>query len=128
MKRVVWVLAVVVVVIAAWGFGHRGSASAAAGGFAPVFPSAEASLQQTSYPQMQSSWDLTTPEVQRLIQERLTSESALENARIDVKTDDGAVVLTGKVPSGRQRQLASEIAKAFAGNRRVDNQIQVRGM
>jgi osmotically-inducible protein OsmY len=71
---------------------------------------------------------LTTPEVQRLIEDRLTSESALENTRIGVKTDDGAVVLTGKVADDRQRELASEIAKAYAGNRRIENQIEVRGI
>jgi len=125
MKRAVCILAVV---IAGWCIGHaRASASSSGSAIDPVFPSAQASLQQ-SYPQAQSSWDLTTPEVQRLIEERLTSESALENARIDVKTDDGAVLLTGKVASERQRELASEIAKAFAGNRRIENQIEVRGI
>ena len=126
MKRAVCVLAVV---IAGWCIGHaRASASSSGGAIDPVFPSAQASLQQSSYPQAQSSWDLTTPEVQRLIEERLNSESALENTRIVVKTDDGAVWLTGKAASERQRQLASEIAKAFAGNRRIENQIEVRGI
>lgn len=63
-----------------------------------------------------------------MIEDRLTSESALENTRIGVKTDDGAVVLTGKVADDRQRELASEIAKAYAGNRRIENQIEVRGI
>jgi osmotically-inducible protein OsmY len=126
MKRAVCLLAVV---IAGGCFAHvRASASASAGGIDPVFPSAQASVQQSSYPQAQSSWDLTTPEVQRLIEERLTSESALENTRIEVKTDDSAVVLTGEVSSDRLRELASEIAKAYAGNRRVENHIEVRGI
>ncbi|HSZ62488.1 MAG TPA: BON domain-containing protein [Terriglobales bacterium] len=124
MKRVVCVLAVVV---AGCCFGYV-RASAAAGGIDPVFPPAQTSLDQSSYPQAQSSWDLTTPEVQRLIEDRLTSESAFENTRIDVKTDDSAVVLTGRVASDRQRELASEIAKAYAGNRRIENQIAVHGI
>lgn len=63
-----------------------------------------------------------------MIEERLASESALENTRINVKTDDGVVVLTGKASSDRQRELASEIAKAYAGNRRIENQIEVGGI
>lgn len=126
MKRAVCILAVV---IAGWCFADvRASAAASSGGIDSVFPSAQAVLKQTSNPQTQSSWDLTTPEVQRLIEERLTSESALENARIEVKTDDSTVVLTGNVASDRLRDLASEIARAYAGNRRIENQIEVRGI
>ncbi len=125
MKRAVCVL---VVLLAGWCLGQvRASASASADGIAPVFQTAQSSVEQ-SYPPTQSSWDLTTPEVQRLIEERLSSESALENAKVDVRTDDSAVVLAGSVDGDNQRELAGEIAKAYAGNRRIENKIRVEGL
>jgi len=125
MKRAV---CAAVVLLAGWCFGQaRESASASAEGMSPVFPAAQASGQH-SYPSAQSSWDLTTPEVRRLIEERLGGESALENAKVEVRTDDSAVVLTGKVSSDRQRALAIEIARSYAGNRRIENKIRVSGL
>jgi osmotically-inducible protein OsmY len=123
MKRAV---CVAVLLLAGCCFGQvRESASASADGIAPVFPSAQTSLAQMSHPQAQSSWDLTTPEVERLIEEGLSSESALTNAKIDAKTNDSAVVLTGAVGSDKQRDLASEVARAYAGSRQIENQIKV---
>jgi osmotically-inducible protein OsmY len=111
-----------------WCFGEaKQSASVSGDGGARVFPSAQISRQQPDA-QTQSSWDLTTPEVERLIEEKLSAESALENAKIDVRTDDSIVALTGVVASARQRDLAGEIAKSRAGNRRIENRIQVRGL
>ena len=92
-----------------------------------AFPSAQISRQQPDA-QTQSSWDLTTPEVERLIEEKLSSESALENAKIDVRTDDTIVELTGIAASARQRELAGEIAKSYSGDRRIENRIQVSGL
>jgi hypothetical protein len=110
------------------------SASAPDGGIATIFPSAQMSPsvgtsdQQPSYPQTQSSWDLTTPEVEKLIQERLYSESTLENTKLEVRTDDSEVMITGTVANNRQRELANEIAKAYAGNRRIRDQIKLSGL
>jgi osmotically-inducible protein OsmY len=111
-----------------WCFGEaKQSTSVSGDGSGRVFPSAQISRQQPDA-QTQSSWDLTTPEVERLIEEKLSSESALENAKIDVRTADTIVELTGIVASARQRELAGEIAKSYSGNRRIENRIQVSGL
>jgi osmotically-inducible protein OsmY len=117
-----------VLLLAGWCFGQaRESAAVSADGIAPVFPSAQ-TTHQTGYPQAQSSWELTTPEVERLIEDGLSSEAALADARVEVRTDDHEVVLTGTVTSDKQREAANDIAKYFAGNRRVENKIQVAGL
>lgn len=118
-----------VLLLTGWCFGQaQQSTSASADGIAPIFPSAQMSRQQSSYPQAQSSWDLTTPEVERLIEDGLRSESELESAKVGVKTDDSVVALTGIVATGKQRELATEVAKSYAGNRRIENKIQVSGL
>lgn len=126
MKRAV---CVTVFLLAGWCFGQvRESASASADGIAPIFPSAQASRQQSSYTPAQSSWDLTTPEVERLIEEGLSSEVELSDAKVEVRTDDSAVILTGTVSSDKQRGLANDVAKYYAGSRRIENRIQVSGL
>jgi hyperosmotically inducible protein len=105
----------------------RESASATADGIALVFPAALASSQQPAYSQTQSSWELTTPEVEQLIKDGIRSESMLESAKVEVRTDDSVVALTGTVASAKQRELADEIARAYSGHRRIQNQIKVSG-
>jgi osmotically-inducible protein OsmY len=86
-----------------------------------------ASAQRSDVPAMSpTSEALTTPEVEKLIEDNLTSEQALSDVRVMVKTDDNSVVLTGVVDRNEQRNVAEQIAKAYAGSRSVSNQIRVR--
>ncbi len=92
-------------------------------GPSPVFASAQ---QSDAQPMSQTSEALTTPEVEKLIQDNLTSERALTDVRIMVKTNDNSVMLTGVVDRYEQRNLAEQIAKAYAGTRSISNKIRVR--
>ncbi len=86
-----------------------------------------ASAQRSDAPAMSpTSEALTTPEVEKLIEDNLTSERALSDVRVMVKTNDNSVVLTGVVDRNEQRNLAEQIAKAYAGSRSISNQISVR--
>ena len=89
----------------------------------PVFATAQRSDSQAMSP---TSEALTTPEVEKLIQDTLTSERALTDVRVMVRTNDNSVVLTGVVDRDEQRNLAEQIAKAYAGTRGIANKIRVR--
>jgi hypothetical protein len=89
----------------------------------PVFASAQRSDAQPVSP---TSEALTTPEVEKLIQDNLTAERALTDLRVMVRTNDNSVVLTGVVDRDEQRNLAEQIARAYAGTRGIANKIRVR--
>jgi osmotically-inducible protein OsmY len=72
-----------------------------------------------------SSEDLTTPEVQQLIRDGLSSETALAGASVSVKTDDRAIVLMGSVASGKQHEVALRITQSFTGGRQIVDKIRV---
>lgn len=73
----------------------------------------------------QSSKELTTPEVQQLIHDGLSSEPALADTSVSVKTDDRAIVLMGSVGSERQHEVALRIAQSFTGGRQIVDKIKV---
>jgi osmotically-inducible protein OsmY len=68
---------------------------------------------------------LSTAQVQQQIQDKMSSEPALANTNIEVKTDDRSVRLTGTVDSQQQRDLAERIARSYAGDRKIVNKIKV---
>jgi osmotically-inducible protein OsmY len=72
-----------------------------------------------------SSEDLTTPQVQQLIHDGLSSESALATASVNVRTDDRAIVLMGIVGSEQQHGAALRIAQSFTGGRQIVDKIKV---
>ena len=73
----------------------------------------------------QSSEDLTTPEVQQIIHDGLSSELALAGASVSVKTDDRAIVLMGSVANEKQHEVALRIAQSFTGGRQIVDKIRV---
>jgi osmotically-inducible protein OsmY len=74
---------------------------------------------------VQSSQELTTPEVQQLIHDGLSSEPALAGASVSVKTDDRAIVLMGSVGSEKQHEVALRIAQSFTGGRQIVDKIKL---
>jgi osmotically-inducible protein OsmY len=93
-----------------------------------TFPQAEAPRQKmppdTKAPPPQQS---STAEVGQQIQEELTGEPALENTNLAVKADDKSVTLSGTVDTQQQHDLAVRIAQSHAGDRKVVDQIKIRG-
>jgi hyperosmotically inducible protein len=73
-----------------------------------------------SYTEARADNLITTEVTDALVRDRKVS--ALD---INVRTFDGVVTLTGRVPSAAMAHRAEEIAAAAAGVKRVDNRLQV---
>ena len=59
------------------------------------------------------------------VKDTLDWDSAIDDQRIDVKADDGHVILTGSVPSYYDRVRATEDAWSVGGVKALDNELLV---
>lgn len=66
-------------------------------------------------------------EIRNDIQTAFRNEPTLTSANVSVSVTDDTVTLNGTVPSGHDRETAERIARSFAGNRRVMDNITVAG-
>lgn len=64
-------------------------------------------------------------EITRQVNDRLSKDTGLKRAKIDVRTDAGVVVLSGEVPSIATSARASELARRVPGVRSVKNDLAV---
>lgn len=69
---------------------------------------------------------LTSSEAQNAIVEKLKSEPGLNSTKVDVALTAGTVKLSGSVPSEEDRDKVVRIAKSYAGNREVQDQLEVQ--
>jgi hypothetical protein len=94
----------------------------------PTFPEDQAPRQQmppdTKAPPPQA---LSTAQIGQQIQDMLNNESALADTNLAVKADDQSVRLTGTVATEAQHGLALRIAQSYAGDRKIVDEIKVRG-
>jgi osmotically-inducible protein OsmY len=98
---------------------HPSATAASSNTNVPIFAPAQTLGQQMNPLAAQPYEALTTPEVQRQIEQHFGSQGALANAKLEVKSDDHVVVLTGTVGEESQRDLAVHIAKLYSGNREL---------
>ncbi len=56
---------------------------------------------------------------------RLEREPALAEGQLEVRTEDGHVILSGQVATPEQRRLAEHVADEVSGVRGITNDIQV---
>jgi osmotically-inducible protein OsmY len=68
---------------------------------------------------------LTSSEAQNAIQEKLKEEPGLNSAKVDVTLTAGTVKLSGSVPSTEDRDKVVRIAKSYAGNREIQDQLAI---
>lgn len=59
------------------------------------------------------------------VRDELDWDFRIDEARIDVKADDGVVTLTGAVPTLEEAFLAADDARSVGGVRDVDNELNV---
>jgi osmotically-inducible protein OsmY len=69
---------------------------------------------------------LSNPEIQQQIGEKLSTEPMLARVDVNVSVDDTSVVLTGTANDEQQHDLALRIAKSYAGEREIEDKIQVQ--
>lgn len=70
---------------------------------------------------------LPNAEIQQQIQKKISTDPSLADANVTVNVDDHGVVLTGIVDTEAQHQAALTAAQSLAGDRPIDDKIQVRG-
>jgi osmotically-inducible protein OsmY len=70
---------------------------------------------------------LTTEQIQQEIQNKLDDERALKGFTLIATVDDTKVVLTGELATSEQRDLAHRIARSYAGDRKIVDNIRMRG-
>src|SRR5437667_12334964 len=94
-------------------------------GTPPTFPEDRAPRQPMPPDQEAPPQALSTPEIQQQIQQGLNSEPMLRNSDVGVHVDENSVILTGKVASEQQHDLALRIAQSYAGDRKIVDKIKV---
>jgi len=75
-------------------------------------------------PSQRAAVETSDKDITRHVQDRLAKDARLKNAKIDVRTDAGVVVLTGHVPSVTLSARASELARDVPGVRAVKNDLE----
>ena len=68
---------------------------------------------------------LTTQDVKIQIVQKLLTTPGLDSKDINVKVSNDKVELKGSVPSADQRTLAEQVIQLPAGNRRIENRLNV---
>jgi hypothetical protein len=81
---------------------------------------------QTMPPDEPAPRALSAEEVQQEITSHLKSEPGLSNTEIVAHVNKRSVVLSGKVSSEQQRDLALGIARSYAGHRKLVDKIKVQ--
>ena len=61
------------------------------------------------------------------INAELAKDPKLSALRIDVDTENGAVLLTGQAPDAESRDRATQLAQSVKGVTRVENRLQIGG-
>ena len=69
---------------------------------------------------------ISNMDMQKQIQQRISDDPSLAEANVSVNVDDHGVLLTGTVDSEAQHQAALQAAQALAGDRPIDDKIQIR--
>lgn len=70
---------------------------------------------------------ISNADVQKQIQKKISEDPSLEQANVTVNVDDHGITLTGTVDNEQQHQAALDAAQALAGDRPIDDKIQIRG-
>ena len=92
----------------------------------PPFVQSEPNDQMPPDTHAPAHQELSTTEVQKQIQNKISDEPGLAGSNVSVNVDDRSVTLTGTVNSEQQHDLALGIARSLAGDRPIDDKIALR--
>jgi osmotically-inducible protein OsmY len=121
-----WMACALVLALTGTGFARQQSPPPAG---PPTTISQERTWERQTTPEQAaaSSEELTTPGVQQIIHDGLSSEPTLAGTSVSVRTDDRAIVLMGSVGSEKQHEAALRIAQSLTGGRQIVDKIKIRG-
>jgi len=74
-----------------------------------------------------ASPELPNSEVEQKIQHTMADMPELSSSNVKVSVTDDAISLTGTVDSQQQHDLALRVAQSYAGDRSIDDKVQIRG-
>lgn len=70
---------------------------------------------------------MSTKDVKEKLEKALDNKNvAYAGSDIKVAVDDQSVTLNGAVQSSMQREMAMQLARAYAGSRKIVNQLSIR--
>lgn len=70
--------------------------------------------------------DAKDDDIQKAVEERLKKDEPLKEADIKVRSDNGVVTLSGKVPDSRVKGRAADLARRVPGVKTVRNELDSR--
>jgi hyperosmotically inducible protein len=79
-----------------------------------------AALAMTSYSMAQTTVVVPDANITTIVKNKLDADKSLANTKIDVKTSQGVVDLSGNVSSNTQAATATELAQSMIGVKDVD--------
>jgi osmotically-inducible protein OsmY len=71
--------------------------------------------------------DVDSNTLRSQIDSALKSDPTLGSAQLSVDVNATQIILSGSVPSGKEKQTAVRIAQSYAGNRRVSDKVTLAG-
>ena len=77
-------------------------------------------------PTQSSPAQMSSAEIERVMQKNFDHDSNLANARIQVSVDEKNVFLSGTVESRKQHDLALQLAQSYAGERKIVDNLTIR--
>ena len=94
----------------------------------PTFPEGQQAPSQQMPPDQKAppGRGLSDSEARQQIAEHLKSEPALRNTNITCKVDEDSVELKGTVATEEQHDLALRIARSYAGERTIVDNVKLR--
>ena len=94
----------------------------------PTFPEGRQAPGQQMPPDTQAppAQTMSSQRIEGQILDQLKAEPTLSDTNIDARVDSHSVVLTGRVDTLAQHDLAVQIAQSNAGNRRIVDKIKVK--
>ena len=81
---------------------------------------------QAPLPPDRNAQPMSAGEIQQEMQKKLDTEPDLSSAHVKAEVNDTVVTLTGTVEGEQQHDLALRIAHSYAGDRTIDDKIQVK--
>lgn len=89
--------------------------------FGALTSSAQKTIDNPNAPEAKTkSHQMSTKDVQENLQKALDNKNpAYSGSNIQTAVDDQTITLSGTVTSSSQREMARQIAQAYAGNRKI---------